>query len=142
MSYFTYERIFGHWKEDSGFCIFPDTDRLPTPSIYDFVSDQPMLHQDLIIKYLNRGYALAGHRGFSKNILDPDKPIRGGDSIRTDGRWLWRVSVPYYVEHHQLILPPEFIDHIFRVLQDTSKFLVSRETIPEIRDEFKSMVTR
>ena len=48
----------------------------------------------------------------------------------TDGAWYWRIDTADYVEHYQVALPAEFIEHM-RALAWTCP-TITRERVAEI----------
>ncbi|MGW7358636.1 hypothetical protein ACWGI0_18905 [Streptomyces sp. NPDC054802] len=63
------------------------------------------------------GYLLAGHdifsvMGSSDDVLGTGKSILGGDSLFSDGEWVWRGDLWFYVQVHNLKLPEEFLGRI------------------------------
>jgi hypothetical protein len=50
--------------------------------------------------------------GAPEDKLGPGRQILGGDSLYTDGKWLWRGDLYFYVESHYVALPDEFVAYI------------------------------
>ncbi|MCF2435152.1 hypothetical protein LV779_13180 [Streptomyces thinghirensis] len=51
--------------------------------------------------------------GAQTDVLDPDGPtLVGNGSLFTDGIWLWREDLSYYVARYHLALPREFVAHV------------------------------
>ncbi|MFI2026750.1 hypothetical protein [Streptomyces buecherae] len=50
--------------------------------------------------------------GVSVDVLGTDGQILGGDSLLTDGEWVWRKDLSFYVETYHLELPHEFLDRV------------------------------
>ena len=69
----------------------------------------PYEDRDQIASYLNQGKIHVLSPGCETDILDPDEPIIGGMSQRTDGEWTWPDSLVYWVLHRQIGLPPDFV---------------------------------
>lgn len=82
-------------------------------SIHDFANKLSKPEWDLIVKYLKESVHVMTYMGVS---FDPfatgRKAISGGYSICSDGEWIWRVDLLYFVEHYRIGLPREFIDHV------------------------------
>lgn len=54
--------------------------------------------------------------GSQTDVLDPDGPtLVGNGSLHTDGTWLWREGLSYYVAKYHLALPREFVAHVRRL---------------------------
>ncbi len=139
MDYLAFDRIFGFWEEEVESGAFPEKSTVVIPSIFDYVSDTPMPYHDGIVTYLENGFVLSGYRGFNRNIFNRAKPIAGGSSILTDGRWLWLYSVPFYIKHHRLTLSEEFLTDIVNILRGQSQVVINQNNMYDILDEYKQM---
>lgn len=64
--------------------------------------------EDKVLGYLESGYTLIDMMGRESDILDDETSIPGGSSIMTDGEWIWRQDLIYYVRRYSLHLPYEF----------------------------------
>lgn len=82
-------------------------------SIHNFANKLSKPERDLIVRYLNESVHVMTYMGVS---FDPFavglKAISGGYSICSDGEWIWRLDLLYFVENHRIGLPREFIDHV------------------------------
>lgn len=85
-------------------------------SIHDFVNKLSKPERDLIAQYLKKSVLIMAYMGAS---LDPfatgRRFISGGYSICSDGEWIWRYDLLYFVENHRIGLPRDFIDHVSRL---------------------------
>ncbi|MFI9153676.1 hypothetical protein [Streptomyces sp. NPDC053367] len=82
-------------------------------SIRDAVRSAGESDEDRIIGYLRNGTALWSETGAERDVLDPEGPdLTGAGSLLTDGTWLWREDLPYYVSAYHVTLPAEFLAHI------------------------------
>lgn len=50
--------------------------------------------------------------GSSEDVLGSGEAIMGGDSIYSDGEWVWRGDLWFYVRTHHVSLPNEFLERI------------------------------
>jgi hypothetical protein len=81
----------------------------PPESIADHVGTEPLEDADLVTQYLENGYVLIDMMDVDRDVLDPRREILNGSSIITDGDWLWRQDLSYYVRHHHVTLPPDLL---------------------------------
>ncbi|MFJ2900724.1 hypothetical protein ACIO87_38490 [Streptomyces sp. NPDC087218] len=63
------------------------------------------------------GYLLGGHdvlsvMGSSTDVLGSGRTVLGGDSVLSDGEWIWRGDLWFYVRTHHVELPGEFLAHV------------------------------
>ncbi len=65
----------------------------------------------LIIDYLNNGIPVFDVMGVSIDPFDSNTVISGGPSLISDGYWIWRYDLAYFMEKYNLGLPDEFIIH-------------------------------
>jgi hypothetical protein len=64
---------------------------------------------DSVTKYLKSGYPVLDVMESTPDPLRPGHYVRGGASILTDGHWVWRFDLAYYVREHAVKLPEEFL---------------------------------
>jgi len=103
------------------------------PSIVEFTSEQPQVHQRDLLRYLRSGLITGIAMGGSlPDYIDRSKKadatidgkmmgelpaspgLWGGVNEMTDGEWGWHVALIYYVENYNVRLPEEFIKHARR----------------------------
>ncbi|NEB36447.1 hypothetical protein [Streptomyces sp. SID14515] len=65
-----------------------------------------------ITKYLLSGHELFSVMGSSEDVLGTGETILGGDSIHSDGEWVWRGDLCFYVRKHHVQLPEEFLERM------------------------------
>lgn len=66
-----------------------------------------------IVEYLGQGTGLWSEMSAGPDVLDPEAPaLTGIGSLYTDGSWLWREDLPYYLSTYHLALPAAFLDHV------------------------------
>jgi hypothetical protein len=82
------------------------------PSLRDAV--RPTAHADgsRIVAYLEAGIGLAGVGKFVGDVLNPDARFGVSPSLLSDGAWLWRADLAYYVKTYHIELPDEFVAHM------------------------------
>ncbi|SNY74066.1 hypothetical protein [Paractinoplanes atraurantiacus] len=81
----------------------------PVESIADNIGAGPIEDAELVTRYLDNGYVLIDMMDVERDVLDPEQEILSGSSIMTDGDWLWRQDLSYYVRRHHVTLPPELL---------------------------------
>jgi hypothetical protein len=81
-------------------------------SIQDSLASDAYSDQEEITNYLRAGHEIITVMGSSQDVLSPGERILGGDSIYTDGDWLWRGDLWFYVRTHHVLLPDDFLTHI------------------------------
>ena len=85
----------------------------PQDSIMDHVAAEPFDDVDQVVSYLRAGHPLIDMMDVQKDVFDRSQPsIMNGSSILTDGDWLWREDLAYYVRKHNVMLPDEFLESI------------------------------
>ncbi|CAM5475052.1 hypothetical protein STENM327S_08287 [Streptomyces tendae] len=63
-----------------------------------------------LVAYLRRGSAIWSETGAQADVLDPEGPtLVSAGSLLTDGVWLWRDDLAYYVDKYHLVLPGDFV---------------------------------
>jgi hypothetical protein len=80
-------------------------------SIHDAVRPSGEPDEDALIGYLRSGIRLADIMESTPDVISNDRHITGGSSILTDGEWVWRVDLAYYVERYHVALDEEFVKH-------------------------------
>lgn len=85
-------------------------------SIRDAVRSAGEPDEGRIVEYLRRGTGLWSEMSAGPDVLDPEGPVlTGTGSLRTDGTWLWREDLRYYLSTYHLALPAEFLAHVRRL---------------------------
>ena len=79
------------------------------PSIHEAVGKLPMEQVDDVASYLDAGIPVFDVMGASRDPLDASVWISGGESILTDGCWIWRADCAHLVRQHRIELPEDFI---------------------------------
>jgi hypothetical protein len=84
----------------------------PQPSIFDNRLDEPLPDVDRVVAYLRGGHKLMAFMDVADDVFDSSKQVMNGSSILTDGDWMWRNDIAYYVERHNVTPPPEMLELI------------------------------
>jgi hypothetical protein len=62
------------------------------------------------VAYLRAGHVLIDMMDIQDDVIDPSaEQVMNGSSVATDGDWLWREDLAYYVRRHNVDLPGEFL---------------------------------
>lgn len=83
-------------------------------SILAHVAPAPLPDVDQVLAYLKAGHGLIAMMDLQDDVIDGSRQVMNGSSIRTDGDWLWREDLAYYVERHNVAVPAEFLELIRR----------------------------
>ncbi|MFE5867019.1 hypothetical protein ACFQ6V_00035 [Streptomyces roseifaciens] len=78
-------------------------------SIRDVVTDAPSPEEQEVAAYLRGGHVLFASMGVVDDVLGSGESIVGGGSLFTDGEWVWRGDLSFYVTTYHLALPDEFV---------------------------------
>lgn len=97
----------GYYKE------MPES-KAEAESILDFINKCNIEDIENICNYLDSGVALIVVPGVAEDVITPEKGNAGVLSEYTDGTWLWRGDLSYYVRNYNLKLPDEFIETMKR----------------------------
>ncbi|MET9442927.1 hypothetical protein [Streptomyces sp. NPDC006610] len=82
-------------------------------SIRNAVKSEGEPDEKRIISYLINGTGLWSETSAGPDVLDPDAPdMTGVGSLRTDGLWIWREDLHYYVAMYHVSLSNEFLAHV------------------------------
>ncbi|WP_369391996.1 hypothetical protein AB5J72_33720 [Streptomyces sp. CG1] len=79
-----------------------------TSSIRSFVAGAPQPNESEIASYLRSGHMLFASMGVVDDVLGSGEDIMGGGSLFTDGEWVWRGDLWFYVSRHHVVLPDDF----------------------------------
>lgn len=108
-------------------------DERDLPSIHDAVRSEPHPDAERIVAYLEAGIGIAGVGEYARDVLAPEPRYTVSPSLLTDGVWLWRADLAYYIAKYQVAIPEEFVaqmrkngwkvpdlseDHALRLHQD------------------------
>ncbi|MFJ6016686.1 hypothetical protein [Streptomyces sp. NPDC092952] len=92
--------------------LWPPSFGTPRGSIHDFLAPEPYEDAERIAQYLRRGHEIFSVMGTSEDVLGSGHTVLGGDSILSDGKWIWRGDLWFYVRTHHVELPAEFLAHV------------------------------
>jgi hypothetical protein len=82
-------------------------------SIKDAVRPSGEPDESRIVSYLVNGTGIWSEMSAGPDVLDPEGPLLTGiGSLFTDGEWIWRGDLSYYVSTYHVRLPTAFITHI------------------------------
>jgi hypothetical protein len=81
------------------------------PSIRDAVSDRPEPDEDELAEYLRGGQKLMVFMGVTEDLFGSGEQFFG-HNIMTDGSWVWRESMCFYVRRYHVRLPSEFVEAV------------------------------
>jgi hypothetical protein len=84
------------------------------PSLRDAVRTTAHPDEAHIVAYLKAGVGLAGVGCYVGDALNPSARFAISPGLETDGVWLWRADLPYYVATYHVELPDEFVAHMRR----------------------------
>ena len=82
------------------------------PSIYIDRDKMPMESVPLVLDYLASGVPVFDIMEASTDPFDNNKRMSGGPSLVSDGDWVWRNDLAYFVEKYRLGLSDEFIQQV------------------------------
>ncbi|MFE7621519.1 hypothetical protein [Streptomyces sp. NPDC057496] len=78
----------------------------------DFLVPNPYEDAERITEYLLGGHEVFSVMGSSEDVLGSGRTVLGGDSVLSDGEWIWRGDLWFYVRIHHVELPMEFLVRI------------------------------
>ena len=76
------------------------------------ISKKPHPDKKKILEYLKNGTRLAHVKYTERDILGSGKPLPCCRDAITDGVWVWKASVVYWIKKYNLMLPDEFIQYM------------------------------
>lgn len=100
-------KIAGFFRE-----LWSPTFGAPVGSVHDFIAPTPYSDESNIADYLRFGYEILSVMGTAVDVLDHEREFVSGDSLLTDGEWVWRADLRHYVRIHHVLLPDEFVSRI------------------------------
>ncbi|HEX8632049.1 MAG TPA: hypothetical protein VF755_28145 [Catenuloplanes sp.] len=78
-------------------------------SIFDKVMPADLPDLDDVVAYLNSGPRIIDMMDVADDVFDPSRQILNGSSIHTDGAWLWREDLAYYLKRHRVAVPDDLL---------------------------------
>ncbi|GAB1695069.1 hypothetical protein [Krasilnikovia sp. M28-CT-15] len=98
-------------------------------SLVEAVRPEPSDREDDIVNYLENGIPLVDIMESSRDVISGDRYVSGAPSILSDGVWVWRQDLPYYVQRYHLSLDPEFVRHAAR-----SSFRITEQPLDKLQE--------
>jgi hypothetical protein len=81
-------------------------------SIRDSVAEAQLPDREQVVSYLRSGHVLIDFMDVQDDVFDSSRQVLGGPTVLTDGEWLWREDLAYYVARHDVAVPGELLDRI------------------------------
>jgi hypothetical protein len=81
-------------------------------TLLDRSRESALPDRDRVASYLESAKTLAAAAGFTRDVIDPNHPIIGPLTIKTDGVWEWPSDYTYYLLRYNAPLPDDFLQHI------------------------------
>lgn len=81
-------------------------------SLRNFLGDAPLSDEEGLVRYLLAGHDLFSVMGSSEDVLGSGQTVMGGDSLYSDGEWVWRGDLWFYVRTYHVALPDEFLERV------------------------------
>ncbi|WP_051718050.1 hypothetical protein [Streptomyces megasporus] len=91
----------------------------PDGSIREFLADGPGVLEEESADYLGRGHEIFASMGVTEDVLGSGENILGGGSVYTDGEWIWRGDLGFYLLRYHLRLPEDFVEKVRTATSDT-----------------------
>ena len=82
------------------------------PSIRWVVRAHSAQDEAELLGYLEAGTISGDSLGSVPDVLGAEGTIVGDLGLRTDGEWLWRSDLAYYVRYYHVELDPRFVAHV------------------------------
>ncbi|MEV0941339.1 hypothetical protein AB0I90_13300 [Micromonospora wenchangensis] len=92
----------------------PDPAEVYAESIRVHLDPGPLPDVEDVVCYLRDGHGLIDVMGAEADVLGSDRHLVGGASVLTDGEWLWRDDLRFYVTAYHVRLPEDFLATIRR----------------------------
>jgi hypothetical protein len=111
------------------------------PSIFSALGLLPQDDVSTIVSFLESGITVFDVMEAVIDPIDQSTVISGGSSLITDGVWVWRYDLKYYVEKYRVELPQEFIDYVRasgKVELVASDIVVRWQEVFDTYDAFKA----
>ncbi|MDG9670843.1 hypothetical protein ONV78_24100 [Hahella sp. CR1] len=93
----------GYWSKNYDNCVTPE-----------FLRGNIGNDKEKIVHYLKSGIRGIEFLGYARCRFECLKSETSelGNTDFTDGVWVWPEGLAHYVDAHNLLLPPEFLDHV------------------------------
>lgn len=106
-------RILGFHEE-----FWPVGAGVPDGSIREFLAEDPGVLEEETVDYLRKGNEIFASMGVTEDVLGSGETILGGGSIYTDGEWIWRGDLGFYLLKYHLRLPGDFVEKVRTATSD------------------------
>lgn len=87
----------------------PDQTEVYVESIHAHLNAVPLPDAIGVEDYLRHGQGLIDVMGAEIDVLGSGRHLVGGASVLTDGEWLWRDDLRFYLATYHVRLPREFL---------------------------------
>lgn len=81
-------------------------------SILDARTDDPLADEAEVLAYLQAGTWLFEFMAFKKDVFGGDNGIPAAGSPMTDGEWVWKSDLLFYLPVYHVRLDPDFLSHV------------------------------
>ncbi|QCB23982.1 hypothetical protein E5N77_20925 [Streptomyces sp. SS52] len=82
-------------------------------SLAEAVRDCGEADESRVVSYLRGGTWIWAEMGAERDVLDPEGPtLVSAGSLCTDGAWVWREDLSYYLATYHLALPDAFVARV------------------------------
>lgn len=81
------------------------------PSIRWAVRAHAADHEAELLAYLGAGAVLEENLTIVPDVLGAEGELIGQLDLRTDGHWVWRSDLAFYVKHYHVAVDPRFLAH-------------------------------
>ncbi|MCX4747621.1 hypothetical protein OG455_19215 [Kitasatospora sp. NBC_01287] len=126
-------QILGFYQE-----FWPAEAGEPVGRLTDLVGGDPLPDEAAITAYLRDGSELFSAMGSLRDVLGSDYRILGGDSLFTDGEWVWRGDLWFYLQTYHAALPGEFVARVRELGHQVPE--VSRERLIEVWGQVRTFL--
>jgi hypothetical protein len=107
-------KILGFYEE-----FWPVGVGTPDGSVREFTEKAPGFLEDESADYLGKGHEIFASMGTTEDVLGSGEVVLGGGSIYTDGEWIWRRDLGFYLLRYHLRLPGDFVEKVRTATSDT-----------------------
>jgi hypothetical protein len=80
-------------------------------SIFDSIRPTPLHDEAGIVQYLKNASPVVDYMEATRDVVGGTAFIPGAPSIVTDGVWVWREDLSYYVQNYHVRLDDDFLSH-------------------------------
>ncbi|MGC4816819.1 hypothetical protein [Micromonospora sp. DT63] len=90
----------------------PNQTEVYAESIHAHIHAESLPDAAQVEDYLRHGHGLIDVMGAEIDVLGSGRHLVGGASVLTDGEWLWRDDLRYYLATYRVQLPTEFLQTV------------------------------